>query len=120
MSCCTGNTVLIFPCSGGANTGKASDMVARKLTKDKVGLISCLASIGAGVSGFIESAKGATYNIVIDGCPLSCAKKIMDKNNITNYKHIIVTELGIKKGETKITDEVIEELVEKIKEKVKD
>jgi uncharacterized metal-binding protein len=44
------------------------------------GTMTCLASIGAHLSGFVESAKGADENITIDSCPVACGKKTCAKN----------------------------------------
>ncbi len=44
------------------------------------GTMTCLASIGAHLSGFVESAKGADENITIDGCLVACGKKTCAKN----------------------------------------
>ncbi len=108
-------TILIYSCSGGANTGNCADKVARKLAKDKFGNISCLAAIGAEISGFIESAKAAYANIVIDGCPVKCGKRILEKLGL-HYNSYIITEMGVVKGITKITDELVEQIAENIKE----
>ncbi|MDD1744422.1 MAG: putative zinc-binding protein [Candidatus Methanoperedens sp.] len=54
--CCTGGTRLIYSCSGGSNVGEIADRVARKLRSEGFGTMTCLASIGAHLSGFVESA----------------------------------------------------------------
>jgi sugar phosphate isomerase/epimerase len=36
--------------------------------------MTCLAAMGAGLSGFVESARAAGTNLVIDGCPVACGK----------------------------------------------
>ncbi|MBT4482837.1 MAG: zinc-binding protein, partial [Candidatus Latescibacteria bacterium] len=38
---------LIFPCSGAADVGEISDQIARKLTRDGIGKMFCLAGVGA-------------------------------------------------------------------------
>jgi uncharacterized metal-binding protein len=72
--------------------------------------MSCLAGLGADLSGFIESAKSACKNVVVDGCPVSCAKKIMEKKGVTNFEHILITDHDFKKGDTKITDENVDKV----------
>jgi uncharacterized metal-binding protein len=52
---------------------------------------------------------------VIDGCPVDCGKKIMDKNGFTNYAYLRVTDLGFKKGQTPVTGEVINTVFEMAK-----
>lgn len=116
-SCGSNGIKLIYSCSGAANTGYLSDSVARKLMKDNYGKMTCLAAVGAELSGFIESAKCASKNIVIDGCPVACGKKIFEKNNLS-CKHYILTDFNVEKGKTEITSEVINNITELMKEKI--
>jgi uncharacterized metal-binding protein len=104
---CSTAPALIFPCSGSADVGEIADRTARKLTCDGVGKMSCLAGIGGGVAGMIESAKGASGVLAIDGCPIDCAKKTLEKAGINGFVHVRVTDYGMKKGESPVTDESI-------------
>jgi uncharacterized metal-binding protein len=73
--CCgSGEANLLYACSGAANTGFLADQVMRSLALQKVGKSTCLAAMGAELSGFVGSARVATRNIVIDGCPTSCGR----------------------------------------------
>lgn len=112
-SCGNGGVKLIYSCSGAANTGYLADSVSRKLMKDGKGKMTCLAAVGADLSGFIESAKCAEKNIVVDGCPVSCGKKIFEKNGLP-FLHFVLTEYGVEKGKTEITPEVINRVTEEI------
>lgn len=117
--CCGGGkTRLVYACSGAADVGEVSDKIARKLSKDGFGKMTCLAGIGAHLSGFIESAKTASENITIDGCPISCAKKNLEHIGITP-KSYILTELGLVKGKTLVTQEVINDICNQISAKDK-
>jgi uncharacterized metal-binding protein len=106
--CCCGSEgiKLIYSCSGAANTGFLADSVSRKLMKDGKGKMTCLAAMGAELTGFIESAKCAEKNIVIDGCPVACGRKIFEKLNLP-FEHYITTNYGVEKGKTEITSDVI-------------
>jgi uncharacterized metal-binding protein len=103
---------LIFPCSGSADVGAIADQAARKLTRDGVGKMSCLAGIGGGVAGMIESARGASGVLVIDGCPIDCAKKTLEKAGISEFVHLRVTDRGMKKGQSPVTDETVKSIAE--------
>jgi len=46
----------------------------------------------------LESAKAAERIVVIDGCPVGCAKKTMEHANFKATDYTLVTELGIKKN----------------------
>jgi len=65
-NCCSGIVKLIFSCSESADVGEPADRVVRKLSNDGFGRMTCLSGIGADISGFIESAKGADENIAIN------------------------------------------------------
>lgn len=114
-NCCSNGVTLLYACSGAANTGLLADQVARKIMKDGCGKMTCLAAVGAGLSGFLESAKAANKNIVIDGCPVACSKKVFEKNNILPIKHFILTDYDVEKGKTEITEPLISEVASKIK-----
>jgi len=106
--CCCGEkkVKLIYSCSGAANTGYLADAVSRKLTESLVGNMTCLAAIAAEFSGFIESAKCAR-NIIIDGCAIGCGEKVFEKKGLP-YERIVMTDFGVKKGKTEISQEVID------------
>jgi len=116
--CCCGNDglKLIYSCSGAANTGFLADTISRQLMKSDIGKMTCLAGIGADLSGFIESAKSADKNILIDGCKVACAKKMFDKMNLS-YVHYVMTDYNVEKGVTEITPEVIERVLFEVSKK---
>ncbi len=64
--------------------------------------MTCLASIGAGLSGYVQSAKGAGENITIDGCSVACAKKALENIGVTPTAYIL-TDLGLIKGKSPAT-----------------
>jgi uncharacterized metal-binding protein len=67
-----------------------------------------------GIQTFIEAAQKVDEVITIDGCGMACAKKIIEHINITP-KSYILTEMGLEKGKTKVTDDLVSEIAEKIK-----
>ncbi len=113
--CCSTKSRLIYSCSGAANTGEIADQISRKLAKEGYGNMTCLASVGAHISGFVESAKGADENITIDGCSVACAKKILEHTGVTPTKSYVLTEMGVEKGKTPSTKEIVNEISNKIK-----
>jgi len=112
--CCEGGTRLIYSCAGSADVGEIADRVTRRLRDEGYSRMTCLAGIGAGLSGFVQSAVGADENITIDGCPIACARKSLERIGVKPTSYIL-TDFGLKKHETPITDEIIEEVFEKIK-----
>ena len=119
-SCCGSDkrkTVLIYACSGGANVAEISDKAARELMFSGCGTMFCLAGLGAGIAGMIQTARDADVNLVIDGCPMECAKKIFEKTGVTNFAYVKVTDLGIEKVKgIRCTDEQVAKVVAKARE----
>ena len=113
--CCEGNKRLIYACSGCADVGEVADRAARKLYKNGYGKMSCLAGIGARLSGFIESAKSAE-NITIDGCAVACARKNLEAIGLTPSTFVL-TDMGLTNGKTKVTPQVINKIVKAVSAK---
>lgn len=114
MECCGGGTRLIYSCSGSADVGEIADRVSRRLRDEGLAKMTCLAGVGAGMSGFVQSALGADENITIDGCPMACARTSLEKIGVIP-KSYILTDMGLEKHETQVTDEMISEVLGKIK-----
>ncbi len=103
---------ILYSCSGAADVGQIADLTARRLAKNKLGAMSCMAGIGANLSGYIETAKEAD-NIIIDGCPVGCGKKMFESHNLP-FTEIVLTEQGLVKGSTPATPEVVERMADTI------
>jgi uncharacterized metal-binding protein len=95
--------VLIFPCSGGSDVGELSDRVGRKIAQCGQAKMFCLAGIGAHIPGMIESAKAANKIIAIDGCRISCAKKILEQAGFKPTAHNL-KDMGFEKGKTQVNE----------------
>lgn len=115
-SCCCGDgAIFIFPCSGGSNTGELSDRIARELDRTTDGKMYCLAGIGGNVSGIVESTKSADKIVVIDGCPVDCAKKTLEQKGFISFVHARVTDLGVEKYKTTVTPELVRSLTDRVR-----
>ena len=99
----------VFACSGAADLGEISDLVARKLHRDDVRQMKCLAFIGAGIQDMIDSVKDSNM-LVIDGCKLDCGRLTMEKNGILSFHHLRLTDLGYIKGQTPPSDVTVNEI----------
>ncbi len=115
--CCTEGVKLIYACSGCSDVGEISDRVARVLSKEGFGKMKCLAAVGAHLSGPVKSAIGADENIAIDGCSDACARKNLEHAGVIP-KSYILTEMGLEKGKTVLTDEIVNEMSKKIRDKM--
>ena len=92
-----GRKMLLYACGGASNVGGATDRAARELMRDGEAEMFCLAGIAAGVEEMVQAARAADLNVVIDGCPMDCAKKIFERANVSNYVHLRATDMGIVK-----------------------
>ncbi len=93
---CGGVVTLIFACSGGSNVGQLSNEVARQLTIDNKGAMFCLAGLGGDVEALVERTRNAGRVLAIDGCPVACAKKTLERHGI-ECEWLELTSLGIDK-----------------------
>jgi len=117
--CECGKNILFYACSGGANVGKISDKAARELMLAGEGTMFCLAGLGAGIQGMVQTAKDADLNVVIDGCDVNCAKAVFDNCGVENYVQVKVTDLGIEKAKgVRCTQEQVDAVVARAREAV--
>jgi uncharacterized metal-binding protein len=108
---CGASEHIVLSCSGASDVGQISDLVARKLSKEGVRKMNCLAVVGAGIDKSIRDFK--TKNIlVIDGCPVDCGKRILEKNGISNANYLRLNDLGFKKGKTEVNQEYVNKVYE--------
>ena len=101
---CKAAPKLIFACSGSADVGALADQTARLLMRQGNGKMFCLAGVGGRVSGIMKTTEAASDILVIDGCPLNCAKNCLQEAGFTTFKHLQLTDMGFKKGETSVDD----------------
>lgn len=94
--------VAVFYCAGASNVGQSTMLssvkAANEVGYDKAALL-CLASISAGLANITNAAKSAKGIVAVDGCPMSCAKKTLEKAGFNLDEHIIVSkDLNISKN----------------------
>jgi uncharacterized metal-binding protein len=98
---------LIFACSGAADVGQVADLAARRLNAEGAGKMFCLAGIGGRVSGIMATTQAAQAILAIDGCPLDCARKSLEQAGFSQFEHLRLTDMGLEKGKTPATEEVV-------------
>jgi len=87
---------LIYVCSGGlSNTGLAAMLAAVEAVKQlglrRVG-IGCLAALPSEVGPVMGKTRAAKRIVIVDGCPMRCAKKIVEKAGFEIASSIVLTE----------------------------
>ncbi|KAF5065224.1 DGC domain protein [anaerobic digester metagenome] len=94
---CSGQELMLFTCSGGCNVGQIANAAAYRLATGGTGKMACLAAVSAGAPGPITGAKQSKMVLVIDGCPVKCAAKTLEKAGIGPTHHVLITDLGLRK-----------------------
>jgi len=103
---------IIFPCAGQANVGQLTNLAAIQLTEEGYGTIACASLLAIGTESLVANAMNADEVVILDGCPMLCAKKIAGAQGVAVGQHLVVTELGITKGPSKnYTNDDIEKIV---------
>jgi uncharacterized metal-binding protein len=103
---------IIFPCAGQANVGQLTNLAAIQLTEEGYGSIACAALLATGAENLIQNALNADEVVILDGCPMLCAKKIAGAQGVAAGQHLVLTEHGITKGPSKsYTNDDIEKIV---------
>jgi len=112
--------VLILSCSGGSNVGQLANETAKRLSNQGIGEIYCLAGIGGHIGGFAEATHEIRKVVVIDRCPVHCAKKTLEHTDCPVTVHVVVTDLGIRKtSDLHLNDKDIAKVENAVKEKLK-
>lgn len=117
---CSPSEILLYPCSGVANVGQIANEAAVKISGEGKAKMLCLAGIAANIPGIVDPTKQAKKIIVVDGCPVACAKKIMENAGFNIDEYILVTEEGIDKtpGKSEYTSEEMNKIRGLIEQKI--
>lgn len=110
---CKGGNVLIFACSGAADVGELADQAARKISKDGVGKMFCLAGVGGRVDGIMKATGAATGILAIDGCPVNCVKATLEAAGFDKFVHCQLADMGFEKTKTEVSRDNISKVVKK-------
>ena len=111
---------IVFTCSGAASVGKIGHEVGVLLTNaGQTARLCCTTAVAAGSKMHLNIGHRAKKVIVIDGCPMKCATKVMEKAGIKIDHSFTVTDFGIAKQPTlNISDEEVLKVALQIAEEV--
>ncbi len=118
QECCTENKdMMILACSGASNLGQLANQAAVELTREGFGKMSCLAAVGAHLKSFVQSAQNASHLIAVDGCPVGCARHMLEHVGIRAQSYVVLYDLGIEKNmDTNLDSAEVEKVKTAIKE----
>lgn len=107
--------VIIYACSGCSDAGEIADHIARRLAREGIAQMSCLAGIGGRVKNHMLKAEKAEDILVVDGCPLNCAAMTLKHAGFEKFEHLELHKMGIRKGSCTVMEEYIAAGVEAAK-----
>jgi uncharacterized metal-binding protein len=118
--CCeNGPTTLIYNCSGASNVGQITHATALKAAREGLATMSCLAGVGAHLSGFVVSARDCEQVVVLDGCDQQCAKKVFEHVDIEPQVYLDLTQNDFAKEHgVPITEAEVDRAYEILKDNV--
>ncbi|HRY84023.1 MAG TPA: putative zinc-binding protein [Candidatus Cloacimonadota bacterium] len=109
----------VYACAGASNVGVISFELTKALHtagKYEMGCSTCIGAGDCGCGGTITPE--GKKDLLIDGCKVACLRKMFEKKGITEFNHVIVTQLGVKKAGTfEIEPGLIPILMDKIAKK---
>ncbi len=83
--------------------------------------MSCVVGVGGDVPSLVKFAEKSEKIVVLDGCPLQCARKCLERHNIVPTVHLVLTEDGLVKNISEdVPLGVVEEYFTKAKLIIKD
>lgn len=88
---------LVYSCSGCSGAAQMANYLAVKLDKLRMAEMSCIVGVGGNVKKLVKTALSGRSQLVIDGCPLACAKACLTNHGIEPEVHIDLSRLGVAK-----------------------
>lgn len=92
-----GKLPLVYSCSGCSSAAQLANTLAVRLDRAQLAEMSCIAGVGGGVKPLVKTAASGRPILVLDGCPLHCAKQCLANQGIEPTVHIDLSKQGIKK-----------------------
>lgn len=98
----------------------ANDLAVR-LDRERVAEMSCIAGVGGDVGPLVDTATSGRPMLVIDGCPLECARESLEQHDVTPNRHVNLAKQGVPKEYHTDYDEeraavLFEDLVETVED----
>lgn len=88
---------LVYACSGCSGAAQLANGLAVRLDRAGLAEMSCIAGIGGDVPAILRLARSGRPIVVLDGCPLHCARNCLDRHAIAATLHIDLSCEGVRK-----------------------
>ena len=110
---------LVYSCSGCSSAAQMANDLAVRLDRERLAEMSCIAGVGGDVGPLVDTATSERPMLVIDGCPLECARKCLEQHDVTPDRHVNLAKRGVPKEyhtdyDEDQAQELFDELVEEI------
>lgn len=93
----TDNKPIVYSCSGCSSSAQMANYLAVKPDRIDVAEMSCIAGVGGNVKNLVRTATSGRRIIVIDGCPLACAKACLSNHYVVPDLHVELTAFDVNK-----------------------
>ena len=108
---------LVYSCSGCSSAAQMANDIAVSLDREQVAEMSCIAGVGGDVGPLVETATSGRSVLVVDGCPLECAKACLADHGVEPDEHVNLAAEGVpKEYHTEYDDEQAAALREEVEE----
>ncbi|MFB6084124.1 MAG: putative zinc-binding protein [Halorientalis sp.] len=112
---------LVYACSGCSSAAQMANDLAVRLDRERIAEMSCIAGVGGGVDPLVDTATSGRPTLVIDGCPLECARKSLEQHDVTPDRHVNLAKRGVpEEYHTDYDDEQAAALFDELVETVED
>lgn len=88
---------IVYSCSGASSAAQMANHIAVRLDRLEVAEMSCIAGVGGDVKPLVRVAKSGRPIIALDGCPLHCAAKILQRHGLQANKHYDLSKMDVSK-----------------------
>lgn len=89
---------LVYSCSGCSSAAQLANSLAIRLDREQLAEMSCIAGVGGDVRSLVKTAQSGRKIIVMDGCPLHCAKHCLNRYGVSLNAHLDLSMAGVKKN----------------------
>jgi uncharacterized metal-binding protein len=86
---------LVYSCSGCSSAAQMANDLAVRLDCEREAEMSCIAGVGGDVGPLVDTATSGRPMLVVDGCPLECARKSLAQHDVTPDRHVNLAERGV-------------------------
>ena len=91
------NQPLIYSCSGCSSAAQLANHLALRMDRAGTAEMSCVAGLGGDVKPLVRTAKSGRPVVVLDGCPLHCARHTLARHGVKPALHWDLSNMGVEK-----------------------